>query len=164
MNDDMTVAYRRAIDAHVLDVITLNAGTTDDEDASDGTLIGKIRVGQRVVQDAGMNPDLVILSSTDAQALDLLRAVPTGAYLLDPSPRAAGASPLFGMQVAVGVGMAVPIVLDTSAVQVYIGRAEFAADTVTQFSTNRSRFRLESPVLCVVRQPDGIYVVDIGGS
>ena len=50
-------------------------------------------------------------------ALDLLRAVPTGNYLLDPSPRQNGAMPLFGMQALGGVGVSAPIVLDTSAVQ-----------------------------------------------
>ena len=106
-----------------------------------------------------MDPGLVILSSSDAQALDMLRAVPTGAYLLDPSPRANGATPLFGMDVVVGVGVTDPIVMDTSAAHVYVGRAEFSADLTTEFSTNQSRFRLESPCLCVVRQPQGIYVV-----
>jgi hypothetical protein len=159
VNDDLTTAYRQALDAYVVSTITTGAGTTDDDDASDGTLVGKIRVGQQVVQDAGLSPDLVILGSADALALDLLRSAVDGQYLLDPSPRANGASPLFGMAVVVGVGVTDPVVLDTTAVQVYLGPAIFAADTTTEFSTNQSRFRLESPCLCVVRQPDGVYVV-----
>ena len=109
-----------------------------------------------------MTPNLVILSSADAMALDLLRAVPTGAYLLDPSPRANGATPLFGMAVVVGVGITDPIVMDTSAAQVYVGRAEFSADATTGLD-QPVRFRL-SPCLCVVRQPQGIYVVGTGSS
>ena len=58
---------------------------------------GEIRVGQKVVQDAGLNPNLVIVGSQDALELDLPRSVPTGDYLLDLSPRANGATPLFGM-------------------------------------------------------------------
>ena len=159
INDDLTTAYRQALDAYVVGELVSGAETTDDDDGSDGSLIGQIRVGQKVVQDAGMTPNLVIPSSADAMALDLLRAVPTGAYLLDPSPRANGATPLFGMDVVVGVGVTDPIVMDTSAAQVYVGRAEFSADATTEFSTNQSRFRLESPCLCVVRAPQGIYVV-----
>ena len=59
---------------------TTGAETTDDEDGSDGTLIGRIRVGQKVVRDSGMAPAPVILSSADAMALDRPRAVQTGAY------------------------------------------------------------------------------------
>lgn len=164
VNDDLTTAYRQALDAYIVGEITDNAGTTDNDDASDGSLIGEIRVGQKVVQDAGLNPNLVIVGSQDALELDLLRSVPTGDYLLDPSPRANGATPLFGMSVVVGVGVSAPIVLDTSAVQCWIGPATFAADTTTEFSTNQSRFRLESSCLAVVRQPDGIYVVAAGSS
>ncbi|MGZ5317846.1 MAG: hypothetical protein ACXWFT_05435 [Actinomycetota bacterium] len=47
VNDDMTTAYRRALDQYVADEIVLGAGTTDNDDASDGTLVGKIRVGSR---------------------------------------------------------------------------------------------------------------------
>ena len=41
---DMTTVCRRALDQYVADTIVLGAGVTDDDDASDGTLTGKIYV------------------------------------------------------------------------------------------------------------------------
>jgi hypothetical protein len=63
------------------------------------------------------------------------------------------------MRIAVGAGVTDPIVLDTNAVELFLGTATFASDTTTEFSTNQSRFRLESPVLLVVRRADGTQVV-----
>ena len=68
-------------------------------------------------------------------------------------------SPLWGARVVVGQGVGDPIVLDTTGVTLYIGNAKFDADVTTKFDTNESRFRLESPVLLVISQPDAIHVV-----
>ncbi len=112
-----------------------------------------------MVQDAGFSPNLVIIGSSDAVALDLLRAVPTGNYLLDPLPRQNGATPLSGMQVVVGVGSGA-VVLDTSAVQCLDRPAHVRCDTVTVFSTTVAG-PPRSPGLAW-SSADGVYVVAAG--
>jgi hypothetical protein len=59
-------------------------------------------------------------------------------------------------------GLVNPIILDTSAVEFYLGSARFDADPFTKFNTNESRFRLEAPTLAVVCQPDGVFVITPG--
>jgi hypothetical protein len=41
-------------------------------------------------------------------------------------------------------------------VEFYLGSEQFAADPLTKFDTNESRFRLEGPCLLVVRQAGAV--------
>jgi hypothetical protein len=149
-------------DEYVIDELTTNAGTTDDTGAD---LFEKLRKAVTTIQGQGFTPNLIALSATDAEEIDLTRTESgAGLLVVDPAPRAGAFSPLWGARVVVGANVIDPIVMDTSGVQVWVGTASFDADLGSRFSTNESRFRLESPVLCVVRQPLAVQVVAAGTS
>ncbi len=163
---DMTLAIRFGLDAYVIDELVSGAGTTSGDSSGlfvpmngGGILMGQIRRAQKVIQDAGFMPDLVAISSTDAENLDL-SVDDNNQFLLSPSPRDNAESPLWAMKVVVAAGLEAPIVLDRSGVEFYLGNVLFSSDPYSQFSTNQSRYRLEAATLLVVRQPDAVYVIE----
>jgi hypothetical protein len=160
VDGDMRDAYRTALDEYVVGEIYAEAGTTAD---SGDDLFEQLRKGVTAVQALGFTPDLAVVSAADAETLDLSRSggstTDDGPFVLSPAPRDLASSPLWGLRVVVGVNAVEPIVMATGAVQLYIGAAEFSADSITEFDTNQSRFRLESPALAVVRRPEAIYLV-----
>jgi hypothetical protein len=158
---DMRSAIREALDAYVLGVLAGGAGTTDNPGGSD--LLENIRKAQTVIQAAGFDPSLVLISPDDAEDLDLNRTLSgDGPFLLPPSPRDTGASPLWRAKVVVCKSVTDPFVMDPSAVEFYLGNLAFASDPISKFDSNESRFRLEGPTLAVARQPDAIYEIVTG--
>lgn len=55
-----------------------------------------------------------------------------------------------------------PVVMDTNAVTLYLGRPTFAVDPYTGFRTNQSEARLEAPAVLVIARPLGIHMIGTG--
>jgi hypothetical protein len=163
INDDLSVAYNDSFDILVTNELATSAGNTDDAGSD---LFEQLRKAVTVIQGEGFNPTLAAVSPTDAETLDLSRSggstTGDGPFILSPAPRGTAFDPLWNLRIRVVKNLAAPIVLDPSTVRVYADNPRFDADPYTGFSTNESRFRLEGPALCVVRQPGGIYVVAAG--
>ncbi len=161
VDDDMTVAFEDSLDNLVVATITLGAGTTDDPG---GDLLEQLRRAVTAIQGAGFAPSLAAVSPEQAEQLDLTRAgsggdPDEGPFLLTPSPRGSAFSPLWDLQLRVVKGLEAAVVLDPGAVRLYVDDAAFDSDPYSQFSTNRTRFRVEAPAVLVVRRPMGIYVI-----
>lgn len=161
VGQDMTIAYQDSLDDLVVNTLTDNAGTTDDDGAD---LFEKLRKAVTAIQAEGFNPTLAAVSPEDAETLDLTRAGsggdPTeGPFLLTPSPRSSSFTPLWSLTLRIVKNLTSPIVLDPTAVRLYLDNVRFDADPFTGFSTNETRFRYEGPAIPVLRQPAGVYVV-----
>jgi hypothetical protein len=137
--------------------LILAAGTFDDTGSD---LFQKLRKAVTTLQGVGFSPDVALLSPSDVETLDLTRGgTGDGGFLVDPAPRSSAFSPLWNLKVVAAAGVDVPIVLDSSAVTLYLGPVEFASNPYEGFSTNETRARLEGPAVLVAHQPNGIQVV-----
>jgi hypothetical protein len=153
---DMRTAYQDGLDAYVVSTVTQGAGTTDD---TGDDLFEQLRKGVTALQAEGFNPTLAAVSPEDAETLDLTRTTVDNLFLLPPAPRAPASTPLWSMNVVTVKGLTDPLVLDPTAVRLYLDAVQFSSDPYTGFSTNETRFRFEGPACCVVRQPGGVYCV-----
>jgi hypothetical protein len=106
----------------------------------------------------GANPDLLVMNSTDAAALDLSTSGTSTPYLFavrEPG----GASPLFGLRVierTSTAGNEPPYVLDSNMLgRLYLGTMRIDADPFTGFKKNLTTLRCEVKALFHVRNAKG---------
>lgn len=155
VDTDMRSAIMDALDAYVVGTL---AGEADVDSSQGSDTYEQIRKAITAIQSNGFTPNLAAISPADAEALDLERGSAEKAFILPPAPRNSQVSPLWGVKVIVAkaVSDGEPIILDTTGVEFYLGNLVFAADPLTKFDTNESRFRLEGPTLLAVRQPGAV--------
>jgi hypothetical protein len=106
----------------------------------------------------GANPDLLIMNSTDAAALDLSTSGASTPYLFavrEPG----GASPLFGLRLierTSAAGNEPPYVIDSNMLgRLYLGSMRIDADPFTGFTKNLTTLRCEVKALFHVRNAKG---------
>lgn len=154
VNEDLRLAYSRAIDAHVLAQI---AATTPASGTYNAQLLIAILSAAEVVTAAGYSPNTVVLSP--AQWLGIKTAVQPGS-----GDFVAGATDSFldGLRKVSVVGLTTPYVLDSNALGVlHTTGARFATFEENAGSTNASTVRLESNSVFAVQREDAVAAVDI---
>jgi hypothetical protein len=124
-------------------------------------LLISIRKAMTVLLAAGYNPDTVVLTPANAEALDTLRATATAGeqyYVFAPAELAPRR--LFGLQVRVSKTAAAPFVADSNALgKLYSSPITLARFEVDAGSTNRSNVRLEGhAVFGVERQAAAVRI------
>ena len=140
---DLRLGLSEALDAMADAAIT--AATVPMAGA--GANIGeKIAYAKGEVEDAGYNPDTVVLSPTEAVELDLL--------LLE-TLNSTGTSPLFGLRPRISKARTLSIVFDSSAfASLHAGPVEFASFEENDGATNSQLYRAELNAVCVVNRED----------
>jgi hypothetical protein len=159
VNTDMATAYSDSLDDYVVSTIVNAAAATPDVGVD---LFECLRKAVTAIQDEGFNPTLAAVSPENAEELDLTRGNNNDQFILPPSPRSSGFTPLWSLSVRIVKGLTDPIVMDPSVVRLYLDPVTFAADPFSGFSTNQTRFRFEGPAVCVVRQPAGVAIGLLG--
>jgi hypothetical protein len=146
VTNDLQLAYRRAIDAHVVDEIT-NAGP---DAASDGdNIYEQILYAQEVVAEAGYDASLVVLSPGDTLALKLLQMTGGDTYAFAQGPPSVITTPTVSDDAG--------FVMDPgSAGTLYLSPASFAIFEEEAGSTNSSTVRFESNGLFLLQRLDAI--------
>jgi hypothetical protein len=140
---DLRLGLSEALDAMVNDAIT--AATIPMAGA--GANIGeKIAYAKGEVEDAGYNPDTVVLSPAEGVALDLL--------LLE-TLNSTGTSPLFGLRPRISKSVLLAIVFDSKAfATLHAGPVEFASFEENDGASNSQLFRAELNAVAVVDRED----------
>ena len=154
MNEDLRLAYSRAVDAHILAQI---AATTPTSGAYNAELIVSILLAAEVVNAAGYSPNTVVLSP--AQWLGLKTAVQPGS-----GDFVAGAtdSMLDGLRKVSVAGLTTPLVLDAQAIGVFhTTGARFATFEENDGSTDSSTVRLESNSVFAFQREGAVAAIDV---
>jgi hypothetical protein len=152
VNNDLTGAYRAALDTHIIDEINGagigSAGSLGDD------LFQNILYGQEVVTAAGYSPDVVVLSPGDALAIQLIQL-------------GSGVTYVFAQQrptivVSTSVADTEGFVMDSSALGIlFLSPFSLAVFEENNGTTNSSTVRAESNGLFLVQRPDA--AASIGG-
>jgi hypothetical protein len=154
MNSEGAFQIAKAIDTHVLAQIV--AATPLFSNTGTST-IDKVRTQIGTMRGSGANPTLLVVSPTDATALDL--SADAGGYVF--ATRDTGtASPIFGCTVVerIGGGSDPMYLIDPEMLGVlYLGSMRFDADPYTGFATNTTNLRVEVNALFHVRNVQGAY-------
>lgn len=138
---DLRLALNEGLDKLVLDAIAASGFQAPGTDP----LLVSIRKAMTTIQDDGYNPDTLILTPSNAEALDTLRATATSGeqfYVFEP----AGLAPrtIFGMSVRISKTIPAPAVVDSRALgKLYVSPIELARFEADAGTTNRSNVRLE---------------------
>ena len=136
LNSEMRFQVEKALDAHVFSQIVAASPPFGNTGAD---TITKVRNAIGSMRDEGANPDLLIMNSTDAAALDLSTSGTSTPYLFavrEPG----GASPLFGLRLierTSAAGNEPPYVLDSNMLgRLYLGSMRIDADPFSDFRKN----------------------------
>ncbi len=144
VNNDLTLAFRRAVDAHIVAQVT--AASIPNGDGGLGPY-ESILYAQETVRAAGYNPTLIVCSPADALMIALLQ-------------HTSGVSYVFGQQlpamvVTPSVDDDAGFVCDPSALGTfYVSPFTLAAFEEDAGSTNSSTVRAEANGLFLVQRPD----------
>ncbi len=154
---DLRLALNEALDKLVLDAVAASGFQAPGTDP----LLISIRKAMTTLLAAGYNPDTVVLTPANAEALDTLRATATAGeqyYVFAPAELAP--RKLFGLQVRVSKTAAAPFVTDSNALgKLYASPIRLARFEVDAGATNRSNVRLEgNAVFGVERQTAAVRI------
>ena len=163
LESEMNLKLRGALDAHVLSQI--DAASVDhlssvsyDPTINGFNAQGAIREGLSHMALSGFKPDVVAISPSAAEDIDLTKVTDE-----------VSAFP-FGLRVVVSPDIdthfaGAPVLIDTSNAGVlYQGSLALQSDPYSGFAQNTVDLRAEFLALCVIRRPDAILVCDGGGS
>jgi hypothetical protein len=155
LNSEMRFQVEKALDAHVFSQIVASSPPFGNTGAD---TITKVRNAIGSMRGEGANPDLLIMNSVDAAALDLSTSGTSTPYLFavrEPG----GASPLFGLRLierTSAAGNEPPYVLDSNMLgRLYLGSMRIDADPFTGFTKNLTTLRCEVKALFHVRNAKG---------
>lgn len=155
LNSEMAFQVQKALDAHVFSQIVAASPPFGNTGAD---TITKVRNAIGSMRGEGANPDLLVMNSTDAAALDLSTSGTSTPYLFavrEPG----GASPLFGLRLierTSAAGTEPPYVIDSNMLgRLYLGSMRIDADPFTGFKKNLTTLRCEVKALYHVRNAKG---------
>ena len=144
VNNDLTLAFRRAVDAHIVAQVT--AASIQNGDGGIGAY-ESILYAQEAVRAAGYNPTLIVVSPTDALTIQLLEQASGVTYTFPQQ--------LPTMVVSPSVDDDEGFVCDPSALGTfYVSPFTLAAFEEDAGSTNASTVRAEANGLFIVQRPD----------
>jgi len=157
IENDLRLAINEGLDKLVLDAIAASGFQAPGTDP----LLISIRKAMTTIQASGYNPDTLLLTPANAEALDTLRATATAAeqyYVFAPAQLAP--RNIFGLTVRISKTVPAAVVADSQALgKLYtspVSLARFEADSGT---TNRSNVRLElHGAFGVERQPAAVRI------
>lgn len=138
---DLRLALNEGLDKLILDAMAASGFQAPSTDP----LLISIRKAMTTIQGNGYNPDTLILTPANAEALDTLRATAATAeqfYVFEP----AGLAPktIYGLNVRISKTVAAPVVADSKALgKLYVSPIELARFEADAGTTNRSNVRLE---------------------
>ncbi|MEJ7789869.1 MAG: HK97 family phage prohead protease, partial [Thermoleophilaceae bacterium] len=138
---DLRLALNEGLDKLILDAV----GASGFQAPGTDPLLISIRKAMTAIQAAGYNPDTLILTPQNAEALDTLRATATAGeefYVFEP----AGLAPrsIYGLGVRISKTVAAPVVADSRALgKLYVSPVQLARFEADAGTTNRSNVRLE---------------------
>ena len=155
LNSEMQFQVEKGLDAHVFSQIVAASPPFGNTGAD---TITRVRNAIASMRAEGANPDLLVMNSTDAAALDLSTSGTSTPYLFavrEPG----GASPLFGLRVierTSATGAEPPYLLDSNKLgRLYLGSMRIDADPFTGFTKNLTTLRCEVKALFHVRDAKG---------
>lgn len=136
---DLRLALNEGLDKLVLDAVALSGFQAPGTDP----LLISIRKAMTTILAAGYNPDTVVLTPANAEALDTLRSDGTEKiYVFGPAELAP--KTIYGLTVRISKTAAAPVVMDsTSLGKLYVSPITLARFEVDAGATNRSNVRLE---------------------
>jgi HK97 family phage prohead protease len=154
---DLRLALNEGLDKLVLDAVAASGFQAPSTDP----LLISIRKAMTTLLASGYNPDTLVLTPANAEALDTLRATTTASeqyYVFAPGELAPRR--LFGLNVRVSKTAAAPFVADSTALgKLYVAPIALARFEVDAGATNRSNVRLETnAVFGVERQAAAIRI------
>jgi len=138
---DLRLAINGGLDKQVLDAVATSGFQAPGTDP----LLISIRKAMTTIQAAGYNPDTLLLTPANAEALDTLRATATAGeqyYVFAPAQLAP--RNIFGLSVRVSKDIPAPAVVDSTA----LGKLYTSPVTLARFEadggiTNRQNIRME---------------------
>ena len=155
LNNEMQFQIQKALDAHCFSQVVAASPPFGNVGADTVT---KVRNAIGSMRGEGANPDLLVMNSTDAAALDLSTSGASTPYLFavrEPG----GASPLFGLRLVErtsAAGNEPPYVLDSNKLgRLYLGTMRIDADPFSDFTKNLTTLRCEVKALFHVRDAKG---------
>jgi hypothetical protein len=152
--NDLGVAYRTAVDTHVVGEIT--TAVTTVYSGSPANVFEEVLYAQMAVRGEGYSPSLVVASPADALAIELLQLAGGVSYAFSQAAPAMIVSP----SVSDGAGF----VLDPAAAgTLYLSPSRFQVFEENAGQTNSSTARFESHGCFVVQRPGAIALLS-GGS
>ena len=141
IGSDLRLSFNEGLDKLILDAIALSGFQVPGTDP----LLVSIRKAMTTIFAAGYNPDTLILTPANAEALDTLVTGITGGtndYVFGPGRFAPGQ--LFGLNVRVSKTIPAAAVVDASAFgKLYLGPISLASFEENAGSTNTTLVRLE---------------------
>ncbi|MGI8511397.1 MAG: HK97 family phage prohead protease [Solirubrobacteraceae bacterium] len=149
---DLRLALNEGLDKLILDAVAASGFQAPGTDP----LLISIRKAMTLIQADGYNPDTVVLTPANAEALDTLRATADAAEQFYVFP-AAGLAPrsVYGLQVRISKTIPAPVVADAAALgKLYISPVELARFEADAGTTNRSNVRLEAHAAFGVERQD----------
>ena len=154
---DLRLSLNEGLDKLVLDAVAASGFQAPGTDP----LLVSIRKAMTTLLAAGYNPDVVVLTPANAEALDTLRATAAAGeqyYVFAPAELAPRR--LFGLTVRVSKTAAAPFVADSRSLgKLYISPIRLARFEVDAGATNRSNVRLEgNGVFGVERQAAAVRI------
>ena len=154
---DLRLSLNEGLDKVVLDAV----GASGFQAPGTDPLLISIRKAMTTLLAAGYNPDVVVLTPANAEALDTLRATANAGeqyYVFAPAELAP--RNLFGLAVRVSKTAAAPFVADSKALgKLYVSPIALARFEVDAGATNRSNVRLEgNAVFGVERQAAAVRI------
>jgi hypothetical protein len=146
VQQDLTLAYREAVDYHVITAIAAATTTTSTGGPNN---YEDILYAQSAVAAQGYNASVVVLSPADALGIQLLQMASGVTYAFNQTPPQ--------MVVTANVADGAGFVLDPAAAgTLYLSPARFAVFEENAGSTNSSTARFESHGVFVVQRPTAI--------
>lgn len=144
----------------------LNTSGIQVQPAVAGDLLGTLRAGITNVETLGHTPGVYVLNPLDWAKVETTKAAGTGNYLLDTGPVDRAARRLWGVPVALSLGITpgTAVLIDTNAVAVdtdHSGiRVEWAV-VADDFARNQLRARCEGRFNLSVYQPAAIVKITL---
>ena len=151
LNSEMRFQVEKGLDSHCFSQVVASSPPFGNTGADTVT---RVRNAIGSMRGEGMNPDLLVMNSTDAAALDLSTSGASTPYLFavrEPG----GASPLFGLRVierTSATGAEPPYLIDSDKLgRLYLGSMRIEADPFSDFVKNLTTLRCEVKALFHVR-------------
>jgi hypothetical protein len=150
---ELSLRISQYLDSHIAAMIlaaTPPFGTTGAD------TVVKVRNAIAEMREIGQSPNVVVLNSADAVALDLL--ADAGGYILGPRDNTTTA-PLWGLTVVErALGTDVPLLLDTNRLGVlYLGKVGILVDPFSGLKQNTVDIRLDLECFMHIRDASAAY-------
>jgi hypothetical protein len=150
---ELSLRISQYLDSHIAAMIlaaTPPFGTTGAD------TVVKVRNAIAEMREIGQSPNVVVLNSADAVALDLL--ADAGGYIIGPRDNTTTA-PLWGLTVVErALGTDVPLLLDTNRLGVlYLGKVGILVDPFSGLKQNTVDIRLDLECFMHIRDASAAY-------